>query len=97
MVGQVKLGGQDRSALALNLHMKMRRSTWVLAWYKRFKKKLALVVGVLVPAKPVAFIVVIAFVVALPEVKQGAGYGPAGGIHDLPDKLHARGFHVGFK
>lgn len=80
-----------------HLHMKMRSSAWVLTWYKRFKKKLALVVGVLMATQPVALVVVMTFVVALPEVKQGAGYGPAGGIHDLPDKLHARGFHVGFK
>jgi len=70
MIGQVELRGEHRPIAPLNLHMKMRRSAWVLPGNQGLEHELAFAVGILMPTKTIALVVVMALVIALPEIQK---------------------------
>lgn len=94
MIGQIELRGEHRPIAPLNLHVKMRRSAWVLPRNQGLEHELAFAVGILMPTKTIALVVVLAPVIALPEIQKRPGNRPASGIDHLPGESHSRRLHA---
>lgn len=94
VIGQIELRGEHRPIAPLNLYMKMRRSAWVLPRNQGLEHELAFAVGILMPTKTIALVVVLAPVIALPEIQKRPWNGTASGIDHLPGESHSRRFHA---
>src|SRR5262245_11487534 len=90
---KVELGGEHAAARRLDLDVEVARAPRIGTGHDRAKAITARGIGVLVAAQPEALVVVVALLVGLPEVDQGARHRPAvSGQHHARelDQLPAR-------
>ena len=96
MTRQIKLGCQDRAAFALNPDMQVWRPSRVGSRYQCIEHELSILIGELMSSKTVSLIIVLTFIIALPEIDEHPGYRSTVCINHLASQPHLTCCHIGF-